>query len=104
VPNFSSLPNGSEVAQYIVPWINQKVSVVVSQPMGLASWGGSEISRTISLDKISDNDRLDQVVGQIVIKSPLLNSSATDNLILSHAINPPSKAWLLLHPQSFIHL
>ncbi len=104
VSDVSSLPNGSEVAQYIVPWRKQRVSVVVPQPIGLSSWGGSKISCTISLDKISDNDHLDQIVGQIVIKSPLLNSSTTDNLILSQAISPPSKAWLLLHPQSFIHL
>ncbi len=104
VPGVSSLPSGLEVAEYTVPWSNKKTPVVVSRPIELTSWGGSRVISTISLDKISDDDQMGQVVGQIVIKSSLLNGSVTNSLILSQAISPPSKAWLLLHPQSFIHL
>jgi D-alanyl-D-alanine carboxypeptidase (penicillin-binding protein 5/6) len=100
----SLLPDGQEVAEYTVPWSNKKVPVVVSQPIELTSWGGSRVISTISLDKISNDDKAGQIVGQIVIKSSLLNGSATDSLVLSRAISPPSKIWLILHPQSFIHL
>jgi D-alanyl-D-alanine carboxypeptidase (penicillin-binding protein 5/6) len=104
VPGVSSLPNGQEVAEYTVPWSNKKVPVVVSQPIELISWGGSKVINTISINKISNNDPMGQVVGHIVITSSLLNGSVTNSLVLSQAISPPSKAWLLLHPQSFIHL
>lgn len=101
VPGISSIQAGDGVGEYIVPWSHQTVSAVASQTLDFNSWGGSKVSKTVSLAKISDQDRADQVVGQMEIKSPFLNSASV-NLILNQAINPPSKVWLVLHPGSFI--
>ncbi|HEY1645766.1 MAG TPA: hypothetical protein VGF75_05345, partial [Candidatus Saccharimonadales bacterium] len=86
------------------PWSGQTISAVASQPVATATWGGSQVSESVKLKPINVNAQQSQVVGAITTGSSLLKYSNTTAAILSQSPGSPSNWWVILHPQSFIHI